>query len=394
MKKIIISVTIALLLSLCACTFVGCGQGHQCTYDEHTGYMVIDNEAHEILSCTCGKNQYSKLEDAYVATPQNAQQVLDGALGSLDGKTVVFAPGEYNDTLYFGRPNSLAGSNTVYKGLQGSTIIEGIDEISDMTWGSRYYTRSISNVTFGCEEGVVLPSIEAISGHVHGSGHDYVIDKDFTGSGYYLTHIFENITFDGVSFDGIVKFSTSQVATEVDGEVFQPATSMNGLKFDGCDFTTGGTEQSNGAALQVYSETENDNQVIKNVSVDNCRFENCYQGVYTHHVQNVSVKNSSFNSLGHNAIAIQNHGSTPFNHGNVVISNNTFNNILDRIIRFNNIGAETTITISNNTANNSGDEDKQVIKATTLADGIVYDISNKSWGDGTVIANSELEDQQ
>ena len=55
---------------------------------------------------------------------------------------------------------------------------------------------------------------------------------------------------------------------------------------------------------------------------------------------------------------------------------------------------DTQFTIKNNIATNSGDSDGQVIKATTLADGITYNIHGNSWGDGKTIANVELEDQE
>ena len=70
-----------------------------------------------------------------------------------------------------------------------------------------------------------------------------------------------------------------------------------------------------------------------------------------------------------------------------------FKNIGDRIIRFNNVGADTQITIAHNAAVDSGDSDGQVIKATSLAEGITYDIHNNSWGEGKTVANAELEDK-
>ena len=84
---------------------------------------------------------------------------------------------------------------------------------------------------------------------------------------------------------------------------------------------------------------------------------------------------------------------SPVNHKAVVIENNIFNNIGDRIIRFNDVDADTQITIKNNMAVDSGDGDGQVMKATSLADGITYDISNNDWGDGKTIANPELTDR-
>ena len=392
MKKSILSVVFAVLLSVCTFMFVGCGETHTCEYKNHAGYVVVDGVAKEVKECSCGKTQQTTLENSYVATPENAQNVLDGSLGSLDGKTVVFASGEYNDILYFGRPNILAGSNTVFKGLQGELVIEGLDAIKDMAWGSRYYTRAISNVTFVAEEGVTLSGISATSGHVVGPCHDYVIDKEITsGSAYYLSHDFENVTFKGIKFGGNVDFATSQGKTMVGETVFQQATSMDGLNFVDCSFTTGGKESTNGAALRVYSESADDNEVIKNLTVDNCKFNNCYQGIYSHQVQNITVKNCSFDTTGHNAIAIQQHGETAFDHGNVVITDNVFANVGDRIIRMNMFGGK-SITITGNTATNCGDEDGEVIKATSLATGITYTVKNNSWGEGKVVANLELVD--
>ena len=395
MKKRIISALVAVLLIACTGLLSGCivVMEHTCKFDTFGGYTVVDGKVYEVVKCSCG-NAYNTNpgDNLIVATPENAQSVLDGELGSLDGKTVFFMAGEYTQKLYFGRPNSSIGSNTAYKGLQGETVIEGIDAIAAMTWGSRYYTRAISNVTFTGEEGVVLPSIEASSGHVHGDGHDYVLDVDFTGSGYYLTHIFENITFKGLSFAGNLDFETAQGVTMIGEEVFQPATSIDGLSFVDCSFTTGGTESDKGAALRVYSENENDNQVIKNVSLVNCKFNNCRQGLYSHHVYNVTVNGCEFDGTGHNAIAIQCHGNLAFNHGDIAIIGNTFKNVGDRIIRFNTADAK-NITITGNVAVNCGDEDGQVIKATSLAEGITYVISGNNWGEGAVIANAELVDE-
>ena len=51
-----------------------------------------------------------------------------------------------------------------------------------------------------------------------------------------------------------------------------------------------------------------------------------------------------------------------------------------------------SITITGNTATNCGDEDGEVIKATSLATGITYTVNNNSWGEGKVVANPELVD--
>ena len=132
---------------------------------------------------------------------------------------------------------------------------------------------------------------------------------------------------------------------------------------------------------------------LKNLTVDKCIFKDCYEGVYTNPAYGVSVTDNNFENINHNAVAIQDTQSPAVDHGQVVIAGNTFTNIGDRIIRFNNVGADTQITIKNNTATNSGDTAGEVIKATSLAAGIKYDISNNRWGKDKTVFNAELADK-
>ena len=76
----------------------------------------------------------------------------------------------------------------------------------------------------------------------------------------------------------------------------------------------------------------------------------------------------------------------------MVITGNTFTNIGDRIIRFGDVGADTQITIQNNTATDSGDSDGKIMKAQSLAQGITYNICANNWGEGKAAANDELKE--
>ena len=321
---------------------------------------------------------------------ENAQYTLDGAYGSIDGKAIVFAAGTYNQ-LELGRATKYADSNTEYRIGSFSATPMNFDSFykeknSDNYSGVPYYIRNMSNVTFKAAQGadVNIAGVLASSGHHYGteekSTYDYVLEKNVpdTNTSYYLAHKFNNITFEGIKFTAMSDVNTSLEETTIDGFTFR-----------NCKFTTQGTEDSNGQAIRYYNE--NNNGEVKNLTVENCEFENCYQGVYTSHINGVTVTNSNFVTTGHNAIAIQDFKENA-NHGVVVITNNTFNDIKDRIIRFNNVGADTQITIKNNKAINSGDSDGQVIKATSLADGITYDICGNDWGDGKVVANEQLKD--
>ena len=329
----------------------------------------------------------TKNGDVWTVTPVNAQFTLDGAYGSIDGKTIILSEGEYPQ-LEFGRATKYAGSNTDY-------YIGGISEENEKafdefyaiknsgTWSaSAYYMRNIGNVTLKAAEGAVVTihGLVASSGHVYGEVYDYVLDKAYTsGSAYYLSQNISNITFENIQFDAKVDIATSSADTNIDG-----------VKFKNCSFTTGGTASGNGQGLRCYNESNNGK--VKNLTVEGCRFNNCYQGVYTQKINGITVTGCSFGTTGHNAIAVQS-GSEAVNHKAVVITGNTFSKIGDRIIRFGDVASDTQITIKNNTATNSGDSSGQIMKAQSLAEGVTYDISGNNWGEGKTVANPELADR-
>ena len=54
--------------------------------------------------------------------------------------------------------------------------------------------------------------------------------------------------------------------------------------------------------------------------------------------------------------------------------------VSDRIIRFNKVGEDTTITISKNTSTNSGDASGEIIKATSRPESVQVTMSGNTWG--------------
>ena len=316
---------------------------------------------------------------------ENAQYTLDGAYGPIDGKTIVFSTGDYS-RLELGRATKYEGSHTDY--YIGGVAQENKKTYEDFVaiktsgkWSaSAYYVRNMSNVTLKAAEDaeVNIAGLVASSGHVYGHVYDYVLDKQYeSGSAYYLSQKLANITIEGIHFTAKVEFATSSENTEIDGVTFR-----------NCTFTTGGTASDNGQGLRYYNESNNGN--VKNLTVDGCTFTNCYQGIYTQKINGVKVVNSRFDTTGHNAIAIQ--SGDAVNHKSVVITGNTFTNIGDRIIRFGVVGADTQITIQNNTATDSGDSGGEIMKAQSLAQGITYNICANNWGEGKVAANEALKE--
>ena len=332
-------------------------------------------------------NTYDENADYTIhVNKDNIQDYLDGKYGSINGMTLVLAAGNY-DKLELGRATKYSGSNTDY--YIGSVAEENkktYDEFvaikNNGQWsGSAYYVRNMSNVTIKAAPGatVTVTGLTGGSGHVYGESYDYVLDKAYTsGSAYYLTQNWSNITIEGITFTAPAKIDSSLGTTLIDG-----------VTFKNCVFNINNTNPTI-QALRYYNE--NNDGRVKNLTVDGCSFNACYQGVYTQKINGVTVINSSFNTTGHNAIAVQS-GSGPVNHKAVVITDNTFANIGDRIIRFGDVGADTQITIKDNTATNSGDSSGEVMKAQSLAEGVTYNISGNNWGEGKTVANTELTDR-
>ncbi|MEI3515504.1 MAG: right-handed parallel beta-helix repeat-containing protein [Angelakisella sp.] len=314
-------------------------------------------------------------------TPANVQDVLDGRYGSIDNTTIVLTAGTYGQ-LELGRATKYPGSNTQY-------MVGGFDESAanyqkfntaealktyeeENHWSPNcHYIRSMSNVTIKAAAGaeVKVAGLFASSGHIYQNSTDYVLDKAVQGGmhTYYLAQKMSNITIEGITFTAKTDINTSI-----------PETTINGFTFKNCTFNIGSTDDnSDYIALRYYNENNNGN--LTDLTVENCKFNSCRQGVYTSHIKNVTVKGCTFDTTGHNAIAIQDFKGT-CDHGNVVITGNTFKNVGDRIIRFNNVGEGTTITISNNTSVNSGASNGEIIKATTLPEGMEVTMTNDNWG--------------
>ncbi len=322
-------------------------------------------------------------------TAANAQFVLDGAYGSIDGKTINFTE-NISEILVFGRPTKFAASNTKYmvggytstaKNYQEFATSEALVAFKNQSiWTDGcYYLRTIKNVTFTANEGVTIEGIVASSGHCHASEkdnigpvYDYVLDSGkwlTNGSAYYCAYNFENIKFEGISFNKNANFTKN-------GDGDSPST-IDGITFHKCKFLKYDTASSAGARVYFQNNSTELSYAFQNLTVDGCTFDTSYQGIYTQYVKNIKVKNSTFTTTGHNAIAIQAYNGNIPDMGAVVITGNSFTGIGNRVIRFGNLGSDTQITITGNTSSaDSHDSDGEVIKADTVSTGVTYTIEN------------------
>ena len=320
--------------------------------------------------------------------PNNVQALLDGEYGPIDNTTIELSAGDYSK-IEFGRATEHKDSNTKYY-LSGAE--SNVDKIRDDIIahpnggaGQREYVRYMSNVTLKAADNaeVNINGLVAFGGQVNSNkwySRDFVADRNMDADvnnniSYWIVQNWSNITFEGITFTKAVDIVNSLEKTNIDG------VSFKNCKFNINNITETETEYY---GIRFYSDFNNGQ--LKNLVVDNCVFNGCRLAVYTHHVYNISVTNSKFDTTGHNAIAIQD-SKGACDHGNVVIIGNTFKDIGDRIIRFNTPAAGTAITITNNTAVNSGkdvDGKKEIIAAEiTPLEGVTVRMAGNNWGENT-----------
>lgn len=364
------------------------------TYNEATGELKFETSTFSPFTVATGTAIYH-------VDSSNIQEYLDGAHGSISNARLVLAEGNY-DKIDLARATKYPGSNTDY-------YIGGISESNKKTFddfvsikkaegwsGYPWYIRNIENLTLVAEQNaiVTINGIVCNSGHNYQDSYDYVLEHDVTSSnnGYYKAINLLNIRFEGLTFSSNIHVESSLEQTVIDGLTFERCN------FDINNITT--TASSETQELRVYNG--NNNGKIRNVNIYNSNFSNCCQGIYTGNINGLTVENCNFSNTGHNAIAVQttvDSQGNPFivNHKAIVIKRNRFKNIGDRIIRFGKVGADTQITIQNNTAENSGkynstDGYYEVIKAETLEQGIKLNISDNEWGNNHKAYNEGLRD--
>lgn len=305
--------------------------------------------------------------DVWTVTPENAQETLDGAYGSIDGKTIHFSAGTYTDALVLARPTKYSGSNTLYYSMywdnaKGTWIRDEqptpYEEFVANHSGVVTYVREVSGVTFTAEDGVVLPGFTSSSGHVYGTAgspaYDYVLDRpiESTNGSYHGVSSLREVAFDGLVIqNGVFIKDYSQNAENI------------GLTFTNCvflgDLTKMSTAGYTGISLMADSKSFDD------IEVSGCTYTNYFQGIYTQGANGLQLRNNQFDNTTHNAIAVQGSSKNSVR-GKIVIAENIIKNAADRAIRFGPADTAEAITISNNVMIDSGDADGQLLKAESL----------------------------
>ncbi|MCD7817483.1 MAG: hypothetical protein LUH07_00290, partial [Lachnospiraceae bacterium] len=308
--------------------------------------------------------------DVITVTPENAQYTLDGAYGSIDGKTVHFSSGTYSETLVLARPTKFTYSNTKYYQSSDGTELtyDYVVSVKGTNHGMYIYERSLSDVTFTADDDVVLPGFYLLSGLVknENNNYNYVLETSITGTGdsgyaYYGRSNLSNVTFEGLTISGGIDLSNGN--SDYYG-------STSGLTIENCTFTGNesiwNTDSAGGYNLiailfRSWTGSGNTHATYQDIVIKGCTFENYGYGFFVQYITDLTVTNNSFTNIHYNALQLSKSVL-----GTIDIEENLIKNVLDRAFRLDEASDATSITAKNNVILNSGDDSYQNFKATSL----------------------------
>lgn len=343
-------------------------------------------------------------------TAANAQDVLDGKYGSIDGKTIHFAQGAY-EKLYLARviaDDACLGSGVdYYKGVahvevKGSgstcnpivtwTVGDKVSAFTDLTTRAQFFVRTVKNVTFTAEAGATFAGFEAAARWANDTEktamsayfssknvqfEELRIEKGEDGndltspfvrtnySGSWLDFSLQNITFDGLTINGSLSVSKAEAG------LTQYAN--DGIIVKNCSFNPTG-EGKNGIELKSLTTP------YRNVQVTGCTFTGATNdGLYIQRLQGATIKNNSFKNIGARAIQLNaNNGMG----GNVIIQENYIDSCGDRAIRFGTVNSDANVKVNNNViVNSTGRDGGQLFKANGVEPGGSVNLDNNYWSD-------------
>ena len=117
-----------------------------------------------------------------------------------------------------------------------------------------------------------------------------------------------------------------------------------------------GTDNTANTTYNKLMQIGNGDNTLKNIVVEGCTVTNVFQGLYVYGDVELTIKNSTFDNLGHNVLNTSG--------GEVLVLGNTIKNCnSDRIFRLSGLDATDSITYENNTIlNSTGDENGELFK--------------------------------
>lgn len=391
MKKKILSLLFAMVLVIpMAFMLAACTEDHTHSHIKSDDYIVEDSKAYTVEICECGDVKKTELTNYVIATPSNAQDILDGKYGKLSGKTVVFFKGTYGALEIRTTLNTLDVIHEYNTNdpldMETTTTLEALSNSR-----AYHYTRNMTNVKFVAVDGAKFTGLFSVQSKdyekyiwqadtltgladvdtlsidpirnikVTDNNWDGNIDE---GDIAYVDHInLDGITFENIDFSGSkgrFYFGNSY------------ANQLEDITFKNCSFITTEAWSTYGAIVMDTQNTSRQPSIIrKNIIVDGCTIDGHHQGLTLQNIENATIKNNTIKNTVHNAINLQGN----FSKGNILIDGNTLAETGDRAIRFSVLDSATVI-ISNNTLDEAYDGEMEIIKTQESPAGSSIEIKN------------------
>ena len=419
LKKVAVCILCCALVVLSSISLSACKneepKAHTHAY-ENVNYTITNDKSEAFLNkeCECGKTKTTKINNAIIVNPDNAQAIFDGYWNEtaydINNKTVVFDEGEYSHLLLRASKNAIDGvyaHNTATPNALG----EKLDTLPTSTdYGSYHYVRSFNNIVFaGTEKAefnglfvvwsehneAKFPSTIGLENSASIAWYDavretYCNTNSNTKIANYQHLSLNNILFENMNFSG--KYGRIEIRNNTTND------GVKNLTVNNCEFKTDEAYEGfqdwfwEGVAISLKNAlTESEVKVVQNyenIVVKNNIIKGHYQGVYVQNGKNVEVSGNTILNTVHNFIAIQSvenvnsidKTSTKYFTGNIVIKNNIMANSGDRAIRFGN-GLNANIVIENNNILTDGVDSSDEVLKTSALEGCVFTFKNNNYQD-------------
>jgi len=307
------------------------GSAHTCQFETATNYMVENGSAYTYNKCKHCDNIGNKtlLANSIVATPETIQSILDT---DVNGKTVVLAPGRYDDNLYL-RASKATSKAFAYKGSEDPHTCGEEVAIADLdkTKTTRYhYTRDISNLTITGTTGAILTGRFIVYPRLlwNLSASEYELwdaVREIESKTYGQHMDIENLTFDSLRFKGL------NGRINVTAEVAIGETSIKNLTIQNCKFTANIEEvllsETNLSAMSINTTLVG--ELASGVNIKNNLVKGMFQGVASYGMSNMLFDGNKFVKNEAHGIMISQYSSEVVDRGYITITNNIIDTCYD-----------------------------------------------------------------
>lgn len=417
-KSIISSILVGAVAVTALVGLTGCAGDppHSHTYGQDIYYQVSsdNSKAYTFRKCSCGHDSdpVEMAAGSYVianadSTSRNyAQKVLNS---NINNKTVVFAPGEYNQVLELSPSRETA---IIYDAILNGTLPTGepsttIVSLNDVVENKYYiYERNYENITFAGTEGAVFKNrVLMYTGNARGYNSvsenlperydpikdDYNWPVGMTANeAFYMLQNYENLNFVNMDFEG----SKGRIHFH---NGYSYVKKAENLLVKNCTFVTDTPHHSTSptqgsswdAAIRIgttcsypYSTTTGYDKtqslvISKNVVIENNMVDKHFIGIYVQATDGIKIKNNIVKNTEDVGISVQPSGSGS-SFGTIQIENNSVDTTSNRAIRIANC-SNATINVVNNAFANivTLDDANSVVKASSL-NGCTFTFENNT----------------